>query len=314
MIALLTYFLKFEVNNRTDLIFVSVLTICFLFQTQKVFTYTAFAPYEVFPGDAKSKQTISLYTANVLQDNQNSELLLKEIKKFDADLLLFTETDSKWVKVLEEHLTTSYKHRIAVPLDNTYGMLLMSKIPLTDSKVMYMVEDTIPSIHTKLLLGENDTLQIYAIHPTPPTPQNAPTSADRDAEMMKTALLCRNSDLPVIVLGDFNDVAWSETTALFQHVSGLLDLRKGRGLFSTFNAKYWLMRWPLDHVFTGVEFRILDVQRGKYIGSDHFPFYARLSYEPAKADEQRLPPPSNEQMERAMDQISNEKHEKTRKN
>jgi hypothetical protein len=132
---------------------------------------------------------------------------------------------------------------------------------------------------------------------------------DRDAEMMKIARLSRTSNHAVIVLGDFNDVAWSETTSLFQKVSGLLDLRKGRGLFNTYNAKSWIMRWPLDHIFTSPEFRVFEVERGSKVQSDHFPFFTKLSFEPERAEEQQPPPPSPEQLQRAFDQIDNEREE-----
>lgn len=307
MIALLTYFLRFEIRKPWDYVFVVILTACFLFQSLKIYPYTAFADYEVLEGVGEAENSIKIYTANVLQDNHDYKALISDAQNFNADLMVFTETDRKWVEALDRGFANNYKYSLKVPLDNTYGMLLFSKFELHDEKVVYLVEDTIPSMQARIVLAFKDTIQLFAIHPAPPTPQHNPSSVDRDAEMMKIAYQSNNSKLPVIVLGDFNDVAWSETTSLFQKASGLLDLRKGRGFYSTFNAKKWLMRWPLDHVFTSPEFRILDVQLGAKVGSDHFPFYTHLSFEPDLADEQRLPPPSKEILKKAFEQISNEK-------
>ena len=138
-------------------------------------------------------------------------------------------------------------------------------------------------------------------------PQHNPSSSDRDAEMMKIAFLSMHSKYPVLVLGDFNDVAWSESTNNFQRISGLLDPRKGRGFYNTYNAKNILMRWPLDHVFISEHFRLKEMKRGNSIDSDHFPIYVKLRFEPEGASDQKTTPPSIEQIEKAKEQIRAEK-------
>ena len=311
LLALLTYFFRFEFRNRTDYIFAFTLLGCFVFQAIKIYPYTAFAKYEVQNSSPNISPTLSVYTANVLQDNENESGVLEDAQRYDADVLLFTETNGRWQSFLVEAFKKSHPFKIEVPLENTYGMLLYSKYELFGGSIEYMVEDTIPSIHSKLILPTNDTIQLYAIHPAPPTPQHNPSSVDRDAEMMKIAKMTRSVKDPVIVLGDFNDVAWSETTALFQRVSGLLDLRKGRGFFSTYNAKSWIMRWPLDHIFTSPELRVKDVQLGENTGSDHYPFFTELSLEPKLSDEQRLVEPTKEELKQAFEQIEKEAEDST---
>ncbi|HET8854801.1 MAG TPA: endonuclease/exonuclease/phosphatase family protein, partial [Salinimicrobium sp.] len=117
--------------------------------------------------------------------------------------------------------------------------------------------------------------------------------------MMIVAKMAKKDELPVIVTGDFNDVAWSETTSLFQEVSGLLDPRIGRGFFNTYNANSFIMRWPLDHLFISREWRLVDLERGSDFGSDHFPIYFKLSLEPENAPEQEKKNPSAEEKKEA---------------
>ena len=309
LVALLTYFLRFDLRNVKDYLFVGALSLCFLFQAAKIFPYTSFSKYEVQNASLGPNEEFSMYTANVLQKNDDKKSILEDTKRFNADVVLYTETNEAWIRNLRQELDATYSYIIEVPKDNTYGMVLFSKFNLADSRVRYLVEDTIPSIHTKVVLPSGKKVQLFAIHPPPPTPHHNPSSVDRDAELMKVAKISRKTSIPVVVMGDFNDVAWSQTTSLFQNFSGLLDLRKGRGFFNTYNAQSWLMRWPLDHIFTSPEFRVVKVALGSKVGSDHFPFYASVSLEPELADEQRLPPPSKEEIKAALDQIEDEQGE-----
>ena len=60
----------------------------------------------------------------------------------------------------------------------------------------------------------------------------------------------------------------------------------GRGLYSTYNARNPLVRWPLDHLFHSNHFRLVELRRCDDIGSDHFPVLVELSYEPEALAEQ----------------------------
>jgi len=310
LLALGAYFIRFDIKSRRDYIFVVVLTACGLVQFNKIYPYTKFATFEVGKNTHDDPdKTIKLFTANVLQKNKNEEKLLSEIKRYDADLLLFTETDLRWKKNILPTVKKDYKYKVEVPLDNTYGMLLYSKFELINPQLKFIIEDSIPSIHALVKLPSGDIIQLYAIHPTPPVPPKNTSSADRDAELMKIALKSLDSKYPVIVVGDFNDVAWSKSTRLFQRISGLLDIRKGRGFFNSYNANSLVFRWPLDHIFVSEHFRVAAVERGKDIDSDHFPIFVNLSFEPEGAAEQKANPPTNEQLEKARKQIKAEKEE-----
>ena len=303
-IAIITYYIKFDFRNKKDYLFVSLLIICFIYQFTKIAPYTPFYKKEVMDATSTSKKSqVKFFTANVLQKNENNEGLISAIKELDADIMVFTEANNRWKDVIVKNLSADYKYRVEMPLDNTYGILMYSKLELINPEVKFMVTDTIPSIHSQFRLPTGDIAQIYAIHPTPPMPQENPLSTDRDAELLMTAQLARESELPVIVLGDFNDIAWSSTSMLFQRTGELLDVRVGRGFYCTFNAKKYLFRWPLDHIYVSPEFRLSNIKSCESIDSDHFPLYIELSYEPKGAKEQMPEPATKEQLERAQKEL-----------
>jgi hypothetical protein len=105
----------------------------------------------------------------------------------------------------------------------------------------------------------------------------------------------REAKEPVIVAGDFNDVAWSHTTRLFQRVSRLLDPRVGRAFYNTYNANYWFLRFPVDHLFHSEHFAMVEFKRLPHIGSDHFPIFTvlRLSAEAPQTQEPNPTKPSD---------------------
>lgn len=308
LVALLVYFFRFDLRNWKDYVFVITLAACFLLQLTKIYPYTPFAAKQVKENTLTDPgNSVSIMVSNVFQKNKNYRKVINEVLKKDPDLLIFTETDTIWSKELKTGLKNfGYAYKLEMPLSNTYGMLLFSKLQLQAPSVRFLLEDSIPSMHTKLKLPGGQLVQLHILHPTPPMPPHDASSTDRDAQMIMVAKMAKKSGLPVIVAGDFNDVAWSESTGLFLNVSTLLDPRKGRGFYNTFNTNSWLMRWPLDHLFISEEFRLVEMQIGSDVGSDHFPLYAKLMLEPAKAEDQKRPAPSKEELEEAENQLEKE--------
>ena len=313
--AIAAYFFRFKIRAWRDYAFMTVLVACFIYQFAKIYPYTPFSPYDVGEptADVNKETGFLLLTSNVLQKNKKTDFLIEEMKKLNPDVAVFTETDQTWNNAIKSGLGDDYPYKVEVPLDNTYGMILYSKLELINPQVKYVVDDSIPSIHTEIELRSGDKIQLHAIHPTPPMPQHNPSSSDRDAEMMKTALEARDSEIPVIVIGDFNDVAWSNTTSMFQTVGELLDVRKGRSFYNTFDATSFIMRWSLDHIFLSEEFRVENISVGSDIKSDHFPFYAQLYLQPELAEEQKPEPANEEEIRDAREQIQEEEKENQEK-
>lgn len=245
-----------------------------------IWPFTPFSYKQVLKATDKHEENrLSVMIANIYQDNKNWRGCLKQIAKVDPDVMILLETNAEW-DLATRSLEVTYPYFCRVPLENTYGLLMYSKLELSETYVKYLVEPDIPSIHTEINLRNGKRMQFYAVHPTPPTPNENMRSTERDKELLLVADMARTSPLPVIVAGDLNDVAWSHTTELFLKMSKLLDPRRGRGFFNSFHAKYFFIRFPLDHAFISPQFKLNAIKRLRNCGSDHFPIYLSVQLEP----------------------------------
>jgi endonuclease/exonuclease/phosphatase (EEP) superfamily protein YafD len=276
-------------RSALDRALAAALIACTLYQAYKVYPYTRLARPEVQRSDGRAgAASIRLMLVNVLMDNRRADALREIVRAAEPDVLIAAETDRWWAEQLEA-LAPSLPHAVAHPLDNTYGIVLRSRLPLVDPRVRFLVQDDVPSVHTKVRLATGDEIELHGVHPRPPAPTENDRSTERDAELLVVGKSVKGLTTPVIVAGDLNDVAWSRTTRLFQKVSGLLDPRIGRSLLSTFHARYPFLRWPLDHVFHSRHFRLRELRRLPRFGSDHFPVLVVLSLEPDAAPTQEPP-------------------------
>ena len=273
-VAAILALLGLDRRRRRVRAFVILLLASFGYQASEVYPFTFFAPEEVEAAPAcPAAGRVRLLIANVLMTNRQAGPFLRLVRRRDPDLVLATETDRWWDRQLQG-IAQTYPHAIRYPLDNTYGMHLYSKLPFQDSEVRFLVQEGIPSIHARIRLRSGALVEFHGVHPTPPQP--ARDTTPRDVELILVGRQVKGDDRPTIVAGDLNDVGWSATTRQFQEISGLLDPRVGRGLYATFNAKWPLLRWPLDHVFVDHSFRLVRLVREGDIGSDHFPIYVEV--------------------------------------
>lgn len=233
------------------------------------------APYRIegsVAAQCPGADQLSLMVANVQYNNRDAAALLALVRRERPDLLLLLETTAHWDTALAP-LETRYPHIVAEPGPDGYGMHLLSRLPLVNPRLSTMFQRERPSLWTGVLMRSGETVRLIGLHPAPPPLSD---TARRDAVLVNAGLTARASGEPTIVAGDLNDVPWSQTTRLMTRVGRLADPRVGRGLMPTFNARWPVIRWPLDHVLYTGDFALMTVDVGPDIGSDHFPMLATL--------------------------------------
>jgi endonuclease/exonuclease/phosphatase (EEP) superfamily protein YafD len=286
-----------------DWVFLALLAASALYQGRRILPYTPMSRRQVQASRAEAPEArVRLLVANVHMSNRKVSRLLEILEKEDPDVILCVETNAWWRERLSG-LEATHPFTVMCPLENTYGMILYSRLRLVEPGVRFLVQDDVPSVHTRIELPSGDEVDLRCLHPRPPFPTEAKRSVERDAELVIVGRMVKGSPIPVIVAGDLNDVAWSDTTRLFQKISGLIDPRIGRGFYNTFHARYPFLRVSLDHIFHSRHFRLAALKTLPGFGSDHFPILAVLSLEPDAAATQEAPKADREDKERAREKI-----------
>jgi len=275
-IILAYVFLDFKWEFKLPLLL--ILAGALVYQVQFVLVYTPLYKTQAKDSNNQTEEnSFSLLVSNVLMENDDKESFHACVKKYNPDILLINEPDQDWADSISK-LDEDFLYSIKYPQGNTYGMILLSKLPLTESAVNFLVKDDVPSIFTRITLPSGSIVDFYGVHPEPPKPGT--DTYERDTELLIIGKKIRETKNPTIVAGDLNDVGWSITSKLFRRYSRLVDPREGRGLYNTYNVFVPLFRYPLDHIFYSKEFGLITLKKLEDIGSDHFPLLIGLNYEP----------------------------------
>ncbi len=298
-LVILAGLLSLDLAEPTTWLLLGANGVVLLYQASWIVPFSRFWPKQVKDAtEWDDANRLRILSCNVLMSNRNAHAFLQIVASFDPDVVLALETDAWWERQLSA-LETHYPHTLKCPLSNRYGMHCYSRLPLEDAKIRFIVEDDVPSMHGDLVLRSGSRIRFHFLHPAPPSPTENAKSVERDGELMRVGLkMAKHSD-PVVVCGDLNDVGWSRTTQRFRRVGRLLDPRRGRGMYNSFHANYFFLRWPLDHFFHSEHFFVREIRRLPRIGSDHFPVLLDLQLQPDRVNQQRPPVPDEEDIQQA---------------
>lgn len=255
--------------------FQGLLGLMFVHHGVTLVKYTPLYPVKKHNQGHQSSGKIRFISANVYQFNKEYDKFVSLVKNYQPEIFMTMESNQDWEKALRV-LEKDYSYCHKVTLENTYGMHFYSKIEIKNAKTHYFVADDIPSIEIHLKTEDGFSFVFFGVHPPPPSPTEEETSKERDGDLLSTAKRVKDIQMPVIVVGDFNNVAWSKSSILFRKTSHLIDPRIGRAFVSTFHAKYRMLRFPIDLMFHSEDIFIKELKTLENFGSDHLPVYCEF--------------------------------------
>ena len=266
--------------------FQGLLVMMIVYHSITLIKYTRYFPVKkIRNSSGNSSRKLKIISANIYQFNAEFQRFVALIKKNDPDVFLTMESNEEWEKALQV-LEKDYPYQHKVTLENTYGMHFYSKLKLENAETHFFVADDIPSIEAHLKTEDGFEFVFFGIHPPPPSPTEEKTSKERDGDLLSVAKRVQKIKKPIIVVGDFNNVAWSKSSVLFRKTSRLIDPRIGKAFISTFHAKYRLLRFPIDLMFHSEHIFIEELKTLEKFGSDHLPLYCEF-YIDHQNDEQK---------------------------
>ncbi|WP_407402077.1 endonuclease/exonuclease/phosphatase family protein [Chryseobacterium sp.] len=276
-LLLLTLCIGFFCTQKPYLWYIQVgLLLLIVYHGITLIKYTPLFKVNKHQKNEKSSENCHFISANVYQFNTEYSRFIQLIEENKPEIFLTMESNGDWEKAMRV-LEKDYPFQHKVTLENTYGMHLYSKIEIEKATTHYFVADDIPSIEAHMKTKDGYQFVFFGVHPPPPSPTEEETSKERDGDILSVAKRVHDGiDKPVIVVGDFNNVAWSKSSILFRKTSHLIDPRIGRAFISTFHAKYRFLRFPIDLMFHSEDIFIKDLKTLENFGSDHLPVYCEF--------------------------------------
>ena len=222
-------------------------------------------------GSAQTK-AITLYSHNILYENQTAELVGDQIKKTDADIVMLQEfSASDFSAINSVGGVDAYQYSFVRSLAGPRGLAIFSKYPLSETELVAS-----PGYPQMRAVADVDgrNLVLWNVHVAAPVGDNSVAQWKGDLTQLKNRM--RVESIPTLVAGDFN-ATWGRrpfrdlTKGDFDEAA----VAVGRG-----HSRTWPMKGPrfaaslgglirLDHVLYNAGLQATALHEVDGAGSDH---------------------------------------------
>lgn len=235
-------------------------------------------------GATAREERIRVVTANIQWRNANRDTLAAHFRDLGADVIALQEVTPAAFPLLLA-LQKEYPH--LAPTDwreQAYGVVVLSRHPL--EAVRHLHEPMAPIV-TATVRRPAGSFRFVALHA--PYPLGGGLYELHARYFAGWIGETRQSEMPVVVAGDFNLTPWSPRFRAAWRASGLSFAGEYRMWPRTWPAHAVPWKYlpalligglPIDHVLVSRHFAVVEAGRGPYIGSDHYPVAVELRLRP----------------------------------
>jgi len=219
------------------------------------------------PADGSSVPPVRAMLLNVNTGYGKAQLVSGVISRFNPDIVVLEEINTKWLSDLGPALAGHGYSRIQSRDDN-FGIALFSRFAITQSRIAYIGDAGVPSIVAEIGTPQG-RCTVLATHTLPPAGRDY--SNMRNSQLAELPKWIKQAKSPVLLLGDLNVTPWNYYFRRLVSESGLKDSSRGRGVHPSWPTFNVLMRIPIDHCLSSPAIAVVRREIGPKVGSDHFP-------------------------------------------
>ena len=221
---------------------------------------------------ARADESFTILLANVLRSNGEHSKLTALLSREQPDLVFLQEVSEGWAKHVGG--LPDYPYRHVLPDAGSFGIAVLSRIPLTDVQTTDSPPFGFPTIVASAVIG-GDAVTFTTTHPMPPVGREGYNG--RNVQLANVAEQVSMQSGPRILVGDLNTSMWGANYRKLVARTGLTNARRGFGVLPTWPTHIPIAYIPIDHCLVSEEFDVVDVRTGPNIGSDHLPLIVKLS-------------------------------------
>jgi endonuclease/exonuclease/phosphatase (EEP) superfamily protein YafD len=219
---------------------------------------------------------IRAITLNLNNEGADLDAVRRLIRREKPDIVLITEFETEPSAFLRD-LDDILPHRTGSGRAGVFELLLLSRLPIAETRVRRLVSRFLPVLEAKLCLprAATDCFTIVGVHAARP---GSVATRWRDVALRFAARRAAEADDGrVVVMGDFNATPWSRIFIDMLRAGRLNDAAIGSPFRSTWVGRIPLFGLPLDQVLVGHGIGVAGRRVAGSIGSDHFPVIADLT-------------------------------------
>jgi endonuclease/exonuclease/phosphatase family metal-dependent hydrolase len=216
--------------------------------------------------DAPHTFISDLKIAHINLTNVNShEEVPTVVRAIGADIVFFHEVTPNWETLLQDSFAHSHPFNHTMLDIGLYGMSVFSKFKLVDIDTLYFNE--IPNLSGQVEVDKN-SFSFLSVHTQPALDEFSKKRLHEHLGLIEKK--AARTEGPMLVIGEFNAVSWSDQIKVFLNQTNLMESRTGF-MPTSISGKISIWDLPLDHIFYSGEFICTNFQNiegelGQHLG------------------------------------------------